>query len=251
MGDRTAGDLMFEAYVAEQNYPAPQHEPDLGTTKRPDYLIERDGERCVVEVKQFAPDTRSFPDQRAGTTTVEAILKPIRSQIREAARQLKDVAQLGLPLVVMLTNPHGAFVILGNRELVWAMYGDPVVVMDIDVTVGGAVGEPRHEVGRNGRLARDHQYISAVAILSRRQRATDWYDETAKRHADLPGAERWRLICEAETRGERPEGSYHRVSVFKTLSPSAVALPDPFFAGEHDLVFEPDEQGTAYVQVRP
>jgi hypothetical protein len=43
-----------------------------------------------------------IPDQRAGTTSVEAVLKPIRSQLREAARQLKDVAQAGLPLVVML-----------------------------------------------------------------------------------------------------------------------------------------------------
>jgi len=88
MGQRTAGDLMFEAYLDEQRYPPPQHEPELGTTKQPDYVIERDGQRCVVEVKQFAATTRSFPDQRVGTTSVEAVLKPIRSQIREAARQL-------------------------------------------------------------------------------------------------------------------------------------------------------------------
>lgn len=241
---------MFEAYLAEQGYPAADHEPDLGTTKRPDYVIERDGQRCVVEVKQFAAGTRSFPDQRAGTTSVEAVLKPIRSQLREAARQLKDVAQAGLPLVVMLTNPHGAFVMLGTQEMVWAMYGDPVVVIDIDPRVGGAVGEARQEVGRNGRLARDHQYISAVAIFGHRERVADWYDEMNERHADLPGEERWRLICEADARGERPEGSYHRVSVFKTLSPSAVPLPDTFFAGERDRVFEPNEEGTAYIQVR-
>jgi hypothetical protein len=71
-----------------------------------------------------------------------------------------------------------------------------------------------------------------------------------ERYADLPGDDRWALITEAQDRGERPEGAYHRVSVFKTLSPSAVALPDVFFAGERDRVFEPDDEGTAYVQVR-
>jgi hypothetical protein len=45
--------------------------------------------------------------------------------------------------------------------------------MDIDPQIGGAVGEPRHEVGRNGRLARDHQYISAVAILGHPERSAD------------------------------------------------------------------------------
>jgi hypothetical protein len=249
MGQRTAGDLMFEAYLGEHEYLAPEHEPDLGATKRPDYVIERHGDRCVVEVKEFAANTRSFPDQRFGTTSAEAILKPIRSQIREAARQLKSVAELGLPLVVMLTNPHGALVLLGVEEMVWAMYGDPVVVMDLDPHLGGATGEPRQEVGRNGRLARDHQYVSAVAILSRRERSADWYDEMNEHHADLSGGDRWQLICEAEARGERPEGSYHRVSVFKTLSPSAVPLPVTFFASEHDRVFEPNDEGTAYIQV--
>lgn len=249
MSQRTAGDLMFEAYLGEHDYLAPQHEPDLGATKRPDYVIERQGNRCVVEVKEFAANTRSFPDQRFGTTSAEVVLKPIRSQIREAARQLKSVAELGLPLVVMLTNPHGALVMLGVQEMVSAMYGDPVVVMDIDPQIGAAITEPRQELGRNGRLARDHQYISAVAILGHRERSADWYDEMNERHADLPGGDRWQLICEAEARGERLEGSYYRVSVFKTLSPSAIQLPDTFFAGEHDRVFAPNDEGTAYIQV--
>jgi hypothetical protein len=132
-------------------------------------LLERGLRRsCVVEVKQFAATTRSFPDQRAGSTSVGAVLKPIRSQLREAARQLKDVSTLGLPLVVVLTNPYGAMVMLGLQEMVWAMYGDPQVVIEIDPE-GETVGEPRAQLGRNGRLARDHQYISAVAILTERR----------------------------------------------------------------------------------
>lgn len=146
MGDRAAGEVMFEAHLSEHGYDSPEHEPDLGTVKRPDYVIESDGHRCVVEVREFDPATRSFPDRPFGSTDLATVLKPVRGQIREAARQLKDVSHLGMPLGVMLTNPHGAFVIMGTNEMVWAMHGDPIVMMDIDREVGAAVGEPRQMV---------------------------------------------------------------------------------------------------------
>jgi hypothetical protein len=115
--------------------------------------------------------------------------------------------------------------------------------MDIDPDLGGAVGDARHELGRNGRLARDHQYISAVAILSERERAADFCDQMNRRYADLPADARWERIEDAISRGERPSGSYHRVRVFKTLSPSAAPLPEAFFHGPHDELFEPNEEG--------
>jgi len=56
MGQRTAGDKMFEAYLAERGFEVPDHEPDLGVETRPDYLVTLDGppmlpdeiERAVV-----------------------------------------------------------------------------------------------------------------------------------------------------------------------------------------------------------
>ena len=133
--------------------------------------------------------------------------------------------------MVVVTNPHGAWVNLGEREIVWAMYGDPIVVVPIDTGTGAAVGEPEHAVGRHGKLARDHQYISAVAKLSERQYASDWFDEMGKRYKHLPANERWEHIEAAMGRGEKPEGTYHQVDVFKTLSASAASLSDVFFDG--------------------
>jgi hypothetical protein len=252
MGERTAGDIMFEAFARERGYDVSEHEPDIGSTKRPDYVIGRNGEECVVEVKEFAATTRSLPDlPGGGTTDAATVLKPVRSQLREAARQLKDVASLGLglPLVAALTNPHGAWVFLDHYHMVLAMYGDPVVRMKIDPALGAAVGDPEHGVGRNGRLARDHQYISGVLVLSERERAVDWYDELRRRYSELPGAEAWDRIMEAKDRGECPEGTYYSARLFKTLSPTAVALPDVFFHDDDDQVFEPDDEGTAYIRV--
>jgi hypothetical protein len=113
----------------------------------------------------------------------------------------------------------------------------------------GRYGDPEQGVGRNGKLARDHQYISAVAVIGERERAADWQEMMRRRYAALPWRERMERIDEAEGQGECPEGTYHRARVFKTLSPSATPLPDVFF-GDDDDVFEPDENGTAYVQVR-
>src|ERR1700730_9072516 len=61
MGRRAVGDKMFEAYLVEHVYDVPEHEPDLGVGKRPDYLLSRDGHTCLCEVKEFAPTTNSIP----------------------------------------------------------------------------------------------------------------------------------------------------------------------------------------------
>jgi hypothetical protein len=145
-----------------------------------------------------------------------------------------------LPLVAALTNPHGAWVFLDELHMVYAMYGDPVVRMTIDPTTGAAVGDPEPGVRGNGRLARDHQYISAVVVISERDRAADWRETMRRRYAELPWLERLNRIDGAVARGESPEGAYHRASVFKTLSPSATPLPDVFFTGDDDQVFEPN-----------
>ena len=133
--------------------------------------------------------------------------------------------------------------------MVWAIDGDPVMRMAIAPEFGAAV-EAAHGVGRNGRIARDHQYSSAVAVIGKRERAADWYDDMGRRYADLPSEERWERLVQAWDRGECPDGTYHRASVFKTLSPTAVPLPDAFFSEEGDRVFKPNDDGTAYIQVR-
>lgn len=50
MGQRTPGDEIFQAYLVEHGYVAPEHEPNLGIGVRPEYLVERDDERYLTEV---------------------------------------------------------------------------------------------------------------------------------------------------------------------------------------------------------
>ena len=255
VGDRTAGELMFEAYLREQGYAVPAHEPDLGVTKRPDYVVERDGWTCVCEVKEFARDTTSMPGIGAegaqfGSFDSATVLKPIRSQIREGARQLKPLADSGHALMVVIANPHGAWVDCSDQQVVAAMYGDPVIRLPIDTGTGIADGEPIFDLDRNGKLRADHQYVSAVGFVRVRERASDAIDQINQRLADKTSKERLEVIYSARDRGELPEGSYHRIDVFKTLSPSAVPVPMGLFDGPKDRLLGYDEESGAYIQIR-
>ncbi|MEA2144815.1 MAG: hypothetical protein QOG59_402 [Solirubrobacteraceae bacterium] len=209
VAERTAGEKMFEAYLRERGIAVPEHEPDLGAKKWPDYLVEHAGERCICEVKEFARGTTSMPHQpgkRGGSWSMQTVLRPIRSQIREAARQLKPFADSGLPLVVVLTNPHAAAVNCGSQEMIWAMCGDPVIRLQVGAVTGSAADSPIFTVDRNGRLRSDHPYISAVAIVR-----TQWILEPYK---DLS------------------------VEVFDSPRGTAAALPGCIFDGKDDRRLE-------------
>jgi hypothetical protein len=201
---------VFEAYLAERGYDVPEHEPDLGVDRRPDYLLALDGHTCLCEVKEFAPTPNSIPG--AGSWSMETVFKPIRTQVHEGARQLRAAAKLGHPLVVVLTNPHQAPVILGEQEVLWGLEGDPVV--RVPVGKHGS-GSPVHTVGHNGELRHDHPYLTAVAVL----------------HQSLY------------------EPQDHSATVFIPSSPTAVYLPDVFFRGPRDRVLEYSFEQEACVAV--
>jgi hypothetical protein len=197
---------MFEAYLAQRGIDVPEHEPDLGIASRPDYVVERDGARCVVEVKSFARD--SWPIKR-GSTSMQEVLKPIRGQIHNAARQLGDAESLRLPLVVVLTDPLRAmWALLRPFEVIAAMHGDPIV--HVRTTGYDAAGPASMVAGRNGELRNDHPYVSAVVVIH------ELFDET------------------------------HRSLAFLTHARGAEPLAPGFFAGGDDEVYEFSDRTAQY-----
>ena len=193
---------MFEAYLVEHEYVMPEHEPDLGIGVRPEYFVERGGERCLTEVKEFDPASAPMRDaRRKGSWSQEEMLKPIRGQVHQAARKLRKATGLGHPLVVVLTDPRQAmFGLLGPTEIEAALRGDLSVRLPLTAT-GTPVGEPMFITGRNGELRNDHPYISAVVAIHERS------------------------VFE------------HFAHVFVTNSPGAVPLPEVFFSGPSDSTF--------------
>jgi hypothetical protein len=246
--ERRPGELMFEAYLEEHGYPAPAYEPDLGISKRPDYVVECPDGEVICEVEEFDPiKMTSGGLSPVGQNSLKAALAPVRNKIRAAAAQVKELADSGRPLVAVLANPGGAWVPLGEKEMVWAMYGDPAFVFSVDREAGEALGGGEFVATRNGKLRNDHPYLSAVAVISVREHAVDFYEVLAASMEGASADEKTEAIFAAKREGEVPEGSYHRITVYETISSSAAPLPQSIFSGAHDRRFRFDADTGAYI----
>jgi hypothetical protein len=87
-----AGELLFAWYASLIGCELVAYHPDLGTSKRPDFLIQAAGHEVVVEVESFGMPPAPIP-LRSGFVPGPK-LKPVRNKITEGAAQLK-----GLPTV--------------------------------------------------------------------------------------------------------------------------------------------------------
>lgn len=174
-----------------------------GIEKKPDYLVCRDAIEIVCEVKEFK--TRAITEHLekmggAAFLPEKLVYGPVRAKIDDAAPQLKPLVGRGLPLVVVLSNPHRADVHMDPEDIALAMYGNPAYT----ITVGpeGAVGEGTYFAGRDGELTGHHPYISAVVTLHERGLDQDWADAEVKRY-EHP-YEFLRAASTAERGGSRP-----------------------------------------------
>lgn len=158
------GEALFERYLDAHGYEILAYEPDLGTAKRPDYLVRFSGSEFVVEVKSFDTPPLAPASSPSGFTPLPS-LTAVRNKISTGASQLKGIT--GYPLVVVLTNPRMSPVPLVPAMVISAMYGDQQVSFPEN-------DELMWSTGRNGRLHVDepdgsvrgsHPYLSAVCVL--------------------------------------------------------------------------------------
>jgi hypothetical protein len=235
----------FERYLRAHDYEY-EYEPDLGVSTRPDFLVRRNDVQLVCEVKGFDQPT---PLERRLRGTRQPVMisadeeyGPMRSAVREAARQLKPLAGSEYPLVVVLANPMGYRVQLKLDRLVEAMFGNPGFVGKFNAEKG-EVENFEFELLRDGRLRNDHPYISAVTILRERLRADDYYNEWRtewrKTREPLDHPTTVQIIAEHETEQvawnaseaskKVPEGHIYIIEVMTTGSPDAVPVPKNVF----------------------
>lgn len=246
---RTAGDLAFEHYLRDIGAGVPVHEQPLPeTAKRPDYVVEIDGLYCICEVKEFSREAHPPSPNRTGSRGMSDVLAPIRGQIREAARKLKDLQHLGLPLVIVLVNAQDAFVDVNSDTVAFAMQGDPTAIVPIHRALDAPARDWSMVAGRNGRLARDHQYVSGVAVLVGHSRQYDWVRGRRHLFEHLPRRQRMLAIVEDIEAHDQPTGSYFSADLICASSPTAVPIPDAFFSGPKDRRW--DYRDGDLVQVR-
>jgi len=176
---KTPGDEYFEHYCALNGYLAERDATwrerfGVDTAKNPDYLIDRAGDRAIVEVKQF--ETTRVTDRllaepgRAVWWTEAESFGTIQGAVRYAAeQQLAPFAAVGVPLVAALTNPLHADVSFDAEDVVAALLGPVRLVVDMEpggemqsvFTGGGAV----LTVDPGGRWINRVPHLSAVITL--------------------------------------------------------------------------------------
>lgn len=229
------GEILFEKYLKAGGYDVLAYEPNLGTAKRPDYLVRAAGREVVVEVESFS--TPPMPlTPRSEFVDVTPKLKAVRNKITAGAEQLKGIE--GRPLVVVLANPRNSSVPLEGPVFIGALFGDSQISFSPD-------SEFFLHSGRNGRLyvrepngwvRGNHPYLSAVAVL-RFIYPQDAWAAAMRQSQDADDTNPLAALREAKhLLGQQGEAAADAIclDVYESLSESAVPLPREVFAGPHD-----------------
>jgi hypothetical protein len=257
-------EVWFDDYVRTHGHNPGEPEPDLGVGKSPDRLIRWNGHEVVCEIKQFESGPFSQRGEGAGVMDMKEVLGPVRRKVTRAAAQLKPLASTRWPLVVVLADPKSYGVPLSGHEMVWALYGDPVIRVTINIDISAAAAPAEHTVGRNSRLLRDHQYVSAVVTLQQCSHLRDWHnarwEQLKAEHADFdPGDIKTigRLADQLEqeqdaalANGEIEGGDYLCAEVFTATSQTAVPLPRDVFDGPRDARWDYNPETGDYKRTR-
>jgi len=137
---KTPGDEFFEAYCSLNGYLA-ERDVDwrtrfgVETAKNPDYLVDRVGDRAIIEVKHFETTRvtdrlRAEPGRAVWWTEAESF-GTLQSAVRYAAeQQLAPFASVSIPLVAALTNPLHADVSFDADDVVSALLGRVRLLVD-------------------------------------------------------------------------------------------------------------------------
>lgn len=242
----------FENYLDEREIAGgDDHEPDLGGSARPDYRIGRDAAPAICEVKQFTSSTleSTLEGMSYGCISSHQQYGTVRNKMNEAAkRQLREYADRGEALIIVLANPLGVRVpIYAPDDVLAAMYGDQGYVMDVDATGAGHNG--RSAFLDNGVFGGGHhRYVSGIVTLHRRGKAEDakelWIDENRPRW-DGCGDRQAIMAAMLEILNSDPgweeavntAGHYFFTRAYQTVAAAtgeAVAIPRELFTGPDD-----------------
>ena len=231
------GEALFGRYIGAMGYDTLAYHPDLGTAKRPDYLISDGNRRVVVEVESFNTPPLSADHPRSGFVSMTPKLRAIRDKISAGAKQLKNIKDY--PLVVVLANPHNSWVPLDGAMFLGALFGD----MQFSFLPDSESGV--FHAGRNGRLHvtepdgsthGNHPYLSAVAVL-RASYSQDAWSAAMTQSEEAGYVEPLALLREANRlmaqQCETASGEIG-LDVYETVSQSAIPLPRDIFSGPND-----------------
>lgn len=261
----------FASYLEANDYSwtfEPDYQAEFALVERlktkPDVLVSRGGMRGVCEVRQFETTRIRDALEKAGGRSFlgpKTAYGALRSAIWEKAEQLRLLRGLGVPLIIVLANPLQADVVLDDRHIPAAMFGNPKFGFTIDPTRGGLAegtkvrlsledyGVFRSPIWHGEQLVgweNRHPHVSAVAVVHERLNSADWRDEIMR---SIPVSDQTleaagkaavlalRKVKERVAAGEEPSGTYRWVDLYEVDGDQAVAVPVGWFDGIRDRRF--------------
>jgi hypothetical protein len=260
----TDSERRFAAYLHAQGYDW-QYEPDYQAAldldhpleQHPDFLVSRGATRVVCEVRQFdlgAVDSK-LAGMKSGVLSEKDVYGRARLALIEKARQLESLADSGLPLIIVLSNPLGAFVPMDFQHMTSVLFGNPKWTIPIDTETGRAAGPGQFIVEDYGaflslfkdeqgeRFIWRHPHVSAVATLHHRTHEQDFIDQVMARHPvddsgfDAAARAAFAALQEVNSAREKglvPDGEYQWLEVYELNGARSTPLPRNFFAGPRD-----------------
>lgn len=188
---KTAIDLRFEHYLHQENINTFTYEP-FGSIdiklKNPDYLVTNRSKSALIEVKEIESIQL---DHLRGMGSMDAMDEAniMRKKIYEASKQLKSYKKKTDYAIILLGKNKGFD--LNVRDLEWAMFGDPVIRIPLNVKKGlraevcfdmKVKGAMRKNDPITKQMYFPSSYISAVGIIKEVNGYNYFFDQLCEKY---------------------------------------------------------------------
>lgn len=149
---KTTTDLWLENYFKQEKITF-TYEPFAKKSgqKSPDYLITKANKRILIENKEIEKMPLDTTTTGVQTSDPRIYFSLLRSRIDKAAEQLKPYRDQVDYCVVILGKVSG-FAISPTRDLFFAMFGDPVIRVPINLKSGKRTAKPYADLTMTGSL---------------------------------------------------------------------------------------------------
>lgn len=128
---KTRTDELFEKYLKQEGYQY-KYEPFSHKSTIPDYLFYKDNIKVLIECEEVEKIPLDHVRPGAGSLDMNRYIETLRDKIYIASKQLKPYKDEVSYEVIIIGKKSGYD--LDLNFLKWAMWGDPVIRIPIDLT---------------------------------------------------------------------------------------------------------------------
>lgn len=171
--NKTPTDMWFENYLKQEGISFKYEPYGNSSGKSPDYLFEKAGKKILIENKEI--EKTPFDNATTGVQMLDPTLyfNLLRNRIDKASRQLKPYKDDVDFCVVILGKVSGFPIFF--RDLFWAMYGNPIIRVQINTNTNKVREKPYLDLTMTGSMRKNHpttkqfravhDYVSAVGLI--------------------------------------------------------------------------------------